>query len=300
MSRESQTGPNQTANQDPGGVFARIFAGLGWRTRSLLEKMRRAKTITETAVRQALGSRESDQKLIGDSQDFWNDASDRSLKQNSHWRGVGIFADDSRWLALGQGHLEMYEAFARALSLKHPPSRIVEWGCGGGMNAVHFGPLAEEFFGIDISSASLEECGRQMNAAGLGNFKPVLIDAANPEAALEKVGVQCDLLLSTYVFELLPTPDYGLRVLKIAHSLLAPEGLMMVQVKYNEGDWKTRSKGWAYAKNLAWNATYRIEEFWQAAERCGFTPKMITLMPKQPLVNDGNYAYFALQKQGAA
>jgi SAM-dependent methyltransferase len=298
MARESQLGPNHSENQSASGLFARITAGLGWRARAVLERAHRAKTTLSVAFRQTLGSRESETKLIGDSQEYWNDTSDRTLKQNSHWRGVGIFADDSRWLALGQGHLEMYEAFARALGVKHPLKRIVEWGCGGGMNAVHFGPLAEEFYGIDISSASLEECGRQMNAAGLHNFKPVLIDAADPEAALERVEGLCNLLISTYVFELLPTPEYGLRVLSIAHELLAPEGIMMVQVKYHEGDWKTRSKGWAYVKNLAWNATYRIEEFWQAAERCGFTPKMITLLPKQPLVNDGNYAYFLLQKRG--
>jgi SAM-dependent methyltransferase len=183
------------------------------------------------------------------------------------------------------------------LEIRHPLKRIVEWGCGGGMNAVHFGPLVDEFYGVDISSASLDECRRQMTEAGLHNFRPVLIDAANPEAALEQVEGQCELLLSTYVFELLPTPEYGLRVLRIAYELLAPDGIVMVQVKYNEGDWKTRSQGWAYIKSLAWNATYRIEEFWQATEKCGFTPKMITLLPKQPLVNDRNYAYFLLQKE---
>jgi hypothetical protein len=107
----------------------------------------------------------------------------------------------------------------------------------------------------------------------------------------------CDLLISTYVFELLPTPEYGLRVLRIASELLAPGGIAVIQVKYSEGNWKTKSHGWAYVKNLAWNATYRIEEFWQAAGRCGLTPKMVTLLPKQPLVNDRNYAYFLLQKR---
>jgi SAM-dependent methyltransferase len=296
MSQESQQRSSHLERENEGGLLARAKAGLGWRVRALGEKLRSVKTAAGIAVRQALGSREAETKLIGDSQKYWNDLSDQSLRQNSHWRGVGIFTDDSRWLALGRGHLELYDRFARALEVKHPLKRIVEWGCGGGMNAVHFGPLAEDFYGVDISPASLDECGKQMSAQGLDNFRPVLIDAADPEAALKLGKGTCDLLISTYVFELLPTPEYGLRVLRIAHELLAPKGLALIQVKYDEGSWKTRSQGWDYVKSLAWNATYRIEEFWHAAEQCGFTPQLITLLPKQPLVNDRNYAYFLLQK----
>ena len=277
--------------------FSWFSSGIGWRARTFLEKARRATTVLEIVVRNAIG--ESETKLIGASQAYWNDPSDQSLKQNSHWRGVGIFGDDSRWLALGREHLQLYEAFARVLDLKQSLKRIVEWGCGGGINAVHFGRLANEFYGIDISSSSLEECERQMIAAGLRNFTPVLIDAADPEAVLGLVQGSCDLFVSTYLFELLPTPEYGTRILRIAHELLAAGGIAIIQIKYSEADRTTTSRRWAYAKNLAWNATYRIEEFWLAAQRCGFTPKMVTLQPQQPLVNDRNYAYFLLLKEGA-
>jgi SAM-dependent methyltransferase len=273
-----------------------IAAGLGWRLRAWLGKAREARWAAGNAVRHALGFEVAEPSLIQDSQIYWNDSPDRSLKQNSHWRGVGIFQDDERWLSLGSGHLQMYQEFAQSLRTRAPLRRIVEWGCGGGMNAVHFGALAEEFFGIDISSASLEECHKQMSWAGLHNFRPVLIDAAKPEAAIDLMGGPCDLLISTYVFELLPTPEYGLRVLKIALEFLRPGGTAMIQIKYDEGNWKTRSKRWNYARNLAWNATYRIEEFWQAAEQIGLIPKMVKLLPRQPLVNDRNYAYYFLQK----
>jgi cyclopropane fatty-acyl-phospholipid synthase-like methyltransferase len=295
---------SQRRTKVPGGrairrPFSWLSDGLGWRVRALLQDARRAKTALEIVLRRAVGFRESETKLIDDSQTYWNDPTDRSLKQNSHWRGVGIFADDSRWLALGREHFELYQVFVRAIDLKHPIRRIAEWGCGGGMNAVHFAPLADEFYGIDISSSSLEECGRQMTAAGLQNFTPVLVDAADPEAAIGQVQEPCDLFISTYVFELLPTPEYGIRVLLIAHKLLAPGGIAMIQIKYSEADAKTQSRAWAYASNLAWNATYRIEEFWQAAQQCGFSPKMVTLQPQQPMVNDRNYAYFLLQKKSA-
>jgi len=126
---------------------------------------------------------------------------------------------------------------------------------------------------------------------------PVLVDAADPEAALGRVQGPCDLFISTYVFELLPTPEYGIRVLRIAYELLAPGGMAMVQIKYKEANLTTASRRWGYARNLAWNATYRIEEFWLLAQECGFSPKMVTLLPEQPLVNDRNYAYFLLLKQ---
>ena len=52
------------------------------------------------------------------------------------------------------------------------------------------------------------------------------------------------------------------------------------------------------ARQMKSAATNRIEEFWEAARQCGFIPKMITLLPKQPLVSDRNYAYFFLLKKG--
>jgi Methyltransferase domain len=290
---QDKDGPSDDGTQRP---LSWLSGGLGWRLRAMVQKARSAKVAIEFAVRNVTGLNETETKLIGDSQAYWNDQADSSLRQNSHWRGVGIFADDTRWLALGREHLKFYEEFARVVDLKYPLKRIVEWGCGGGMNAVHFGSLADEFCGVDISPSSLAECGKQMNTVGLHNFTPILVDAAAPESALSCLGGPCDVFISTYVFELLPTPGYGIRILRIANEMLAAGGIAMIQIKYSEGDATTRSRAWAYAKNLAWNATYRIEDFWQAAQQCGLTPRMVTLQPRQPLVNDRNYAYFLLQK----
>ena len=87
-----------------------------------------------------------------------------------------------------------------------------------------------------------------------------------------------------------------MRVLTIAYKALAPGGIAVIQIKYHSGDWRTEARRWGYGKNLSWNATYRIEDFWTATSDCGFTPRMITLVPQQPLVSDRNYAYFLLQK----
>ena len=290
----------QTIGRAIGTPLSWFTEGVSWRTRALAQKVRMARTAMEIVMRHAVGLTETENKLIVDSQAYWNNSFDPSRKQNSHWRGVGRFAEDSSWLAIGLDHLRLYEEFARVVNLKQPLRRVVEWGCGGGMNAVHFGRLADEFYGVDISSSSLEECARQMTAFGLSNFRPILIDAANPEELLDRVQGHCDLFISMYVFELLPTPEYGIRILRIAYEMLAAGGISIIQIKYCEGNAKTRSRAWAYAKNLGWNATYRIEEFWEATQQCGFTPKMLTLLPRQPLVNDQNYAYFLLQKASTA
>jgi SAM-dependent methyltransferase len=293
--------PASVEDKGFGKGIPRLFRdGVRWRLRVLVDKVHDARLESKALFRELAGLKESEAKLVKDSQSYWSDPTNRTYEQNSHWRGVGIFADDSRWLALGREHLQLYEQFARLMNVRAPLKRIVEWGCGGGVNAVHFGRLADEFYGVDISAASLGECERQMKSTGLGNFVPIMIDAQNPEAAIAGIEGTCDLLISTYVFELLPTPEYGLRVLKIARELLAPGGLAMVQIKYSEGDWKTRSQRWGYVRNLAWNATYRIEEFWQAADKCGLAPQAVKLLPTQPLVHDRNYAYFLLQKSPGA
>ena len=255
-------------------------------------RVRRAKHALESLARHALSLQQSETRLISDAQRFWNNPSNESLKQHSHWQGMGIFADDSRWLEIGRAHFRLYEEFSRLVAVKAPLKRIVDWGCGGGMNAVQLGPEADELYGVDISPASLEECSRQMASVGLKNFVPVLIEASDPEIALGRVLGPCDLFFSAYVFELLPSPEYGIRVLTIAHKMLAPGGMAIIQVKYNDGNWRTESRRWGYGSNFASNATYRIEEFWLAAERCGFTPKMVTLVPKQPLVDERNLRIF--------
>ena len=182
------------------------------------------------------------------------------------------------------------------IGLEQPAKRVVEWGCGGGANAVHFAREAEQFVGVDVSQASLDECGRQLNGEGLGDrWTPVLADVENPEAAAARIE-PCDLFLCVYVFELIPGPEYGERLLRIARDRLHPGGMALVQIKYATDDWRTRPRRWAYKLNLANTTTFRIEAFWQLAENCGLTPRAVTLVPEDRLVGDERYAYFLLMK----
>lgn len=250
----------------------------------------------EYFARNALGLVESEDKLVKDSQEFWNNQQDADLhKYTSHWRGGGVFKDDEQWLRVGRGHVALFEQFAKSVDLQTPVNRIVEWGCGGGANAVAFAPLCREFVGVDIAQSSLDECSKQMKSFGYDYFKPVLIDAAKPEGAVTQTDT-CDVFVCVYVFEALPTPEYGMRILKLAHTLIRDGGLAMIQIKYPSNAARTRSRRWNYAKNLANNVTYGLEEFWIEAQKIGFTPKAISLVPKVEELHDERYAYFALSK----
>ena len=108
----------------------------------------------------------------------------------------------------------------------------------------------------------------------------------------------CELFLCFYVFELLPTPEYGLRLLNIARQLLVPGGVAVIQIKYSTSDRWTKSHVRDYHRNVANMTTYAIDEFWIHAAGAGFEPRSVALVPKNRL--DERYAYFALARPSAA
>src|SRR5580658_7133768 len=83
--------------------------------------LRRAWHGSEIVVRRAVHLDQSHHRLINDAQRYWNDPKIKDLKQSSHWRGTGIFADEQRWQTLGREHFCLYQAFARAIDFQRPP-----------------------------------------------------------------------------------------------------------------------------------------------------------------------------------
>jgi SAM-dependent methyltransferase len=260
------------------------------RVRSLL---RRGRPLID-GIRHLLRWYEPEEKITRDAQQYWDTPPEDRRALYAHWRAG--FDDAATWLAIGRETFELFQTFARSAEFPLPPARVVEWGSGGGANAVHFAKIATDFYGVDITQASLDECGRQMADAGLNNFRPVLINAAAPEAALAAIPTGCDLFICFYVFEVFPTPEYGLKVLRVAADLLRPGGLAVVQIKY-PNSLGTRSRRWGYRFGVASMTTYRLDEFWEASKSCGFKPHAVSLMPKAPLVSDERYAYFVLIKE---
>lgn len=246
----------------------------------------------------AAGLGHDESRIAADSQQYWNDPSGSHWKGDSHWRDAGTFADNDIWSRIGARHLEMFDRGARAVQFDRPLARVVEWGCGGGANAVHFAPRSGEYIGVDVAADSLAECARQTAAVCDTPFTPVLVEVADPEKALPEIGGNCDLFLSFYVFELIPTPQYGERILRIAYETLAPGGAALIQIKYGLGTWLTRPRRRGYRSGLADMTTYQISEFWELAQRCGFTPELVELVPKGDL--DERYAYFFLTRPGPA
>lgn len=249
-------------------------------------------------LRDRLKLYESESKLKSDNQDYWNRAfnSTTTLAQDSHWKDHGKFEDEQRWLRLGKEHLDLIRTYSSVLQLNFPLNQIVEWGCGGGANAVHFAPLTEMFIGVDITAESLEECNRQIINIGLSNFVPVLINATTPESVLNEPIKDVDLFICTYVFELIPSQSYGLQILKLANAMLKDNGIAFIQIRYSDGKRWLKPKRWGYSQHPYIMNTYTLEDFWEKTKECGFEPIGIYLKPHQPLVNDSYYAYYFLKK----
>jgi hypothetical protein len=236
----------------------------------------------------------SEEAIAAEAQTYWNEGGQGRWMADSHWRGAEPFESGDLWGRIGRRHLEMFQQAAKLLDVSLSPDRVVEWGCGGGANAVQFAPNAQEFIGVDVSAQSLEECARQLAACCDTPFRPVLIDVGQPERALRKIDESCDVFLSFYVFELLPSPAYGERILRIARDLLVPGGLALIQIKYDVGSWRTKPRRWSYRSQAANMTTYPIHTFWELAARCGLEPRYVQLVPADEL--DERYAYFVLVK----
>jgi polysaccharide pyruvyl transferase WcaK-like protein/SAM-dependent methyltransferase len=255
--------------------------------------LRRAEGKLQRALA-TVGAVQGEARIAGDAQAYWTESDGKRWRSESHWRDADAFAANDVWSAIGRRHLEMVESGARSLGVEPRWDRVLEWGCGGGANAVHFAPRAGEFIGVEVSAETVAECGRQVAAVCDTPFRPVLVDVADPESAVEQVGGPVDLFLCTYVFELIPTPEYGARLLRIAQQLLAPGGLAMVQIKYDDGRWSSRPRRRAYRTGVAEMTTYGIAPFWELAQRCGLTPHRVELVPRDEL--DERYAYFLLSR----
>lgn len=268
---------------------------------SAVARARHLASRTEDVLQRSLGIvgfRQSESAIAVDSQRYWTQPAARRWQSNSHWRDSSAFEGNDLWSRIGLDHLAMFEAGARMVGSAGPWNRIVDWGCGGGANAVRFAPLAQEFIGVDISPETLRECGRQVAEICDTPFRAVAVDVGAPEAALGRIGGRCDVFLCFYVFELIPSPEYGERILRIAQQLLAPGGLALIQIKYDSGRWRTRPRRRAYRTGLAEMTTYPIDTFWQLATKCGLTPQMVRLVPENAL--DERYAYFLLTREDDA
>jgi Methyltransferase domain len=258
---------------------------------AIKRQLRPLRDRVEVAIRRP----QDEGKLAYDAQAYWR-GDHAILPQYSHWRGTGVFDDDERWVGMGQRHLELYRRLARMAGKPEQIGTIVEWGCGGGANAVPFAGLSSTFVGVDVSRTSLDECGRQLAAVSFQNYVPVEIDVADPERVLDVLTGPADLFLCTYVFEMLPSVAYGYRLLRLARRLLAEDGTALIQIKCTDGSWETRPRPFSYRRNVTQITAYALEQFWIEAQRIGFMPLAVALVPHDEFTGDVHYAYLLMVK----
>lgn len=241
------------------------------------------------------GFAQSPARLQRDAARYWTGHRDDRWRNNSHWRDGSQFDGTGAWEAVGREHVALYQRLRQASVVDAaPPERIVDWGCGGGANAIAFASVAAELVGVDVSPESVDECARQVAAASPHTrFTGITANMDDPEAAAARIPWSASLFLCLYVLELVPTREYGLRLMQIAKDLLAPGGQAFVQVKYTTGSWRTRTRRRGYRLAIA-DTTWRVEEFWAATGELGLRPEAVALVPHNGL--DERYAYFLLSK----
>ena len=147
----------------------------------------------------------------------------------SHWLGEGRWADEVGWRRIGEEHFELHRTLLKLAGRREPIRTMMEWGQGGGANAIRFASDVSTYIGVDISDPNLKEVRRQLESRGHFNFRGILIDAAKPESVLVDCDQRLDFFMSTAVFQHFPNKEYGIRVTKIAHQLLADDGIAMIR-----------------------------------------------------------------------
>ena len=241
----------------------------------------------------ALGGRHSEERLIGDATVFWARRDDPRWSDRSHWRG-GSVIDDERFDAIGAESLAIFDRLAATLGHVPDLGCVLEWGVGGGANAVHFAPRATRFVAVDVNPDSTAEAARLVARTCDTPVTPVVVEVADPQVVHDHVpACTVDLFVCIYVLELVPSPEYGLRVMRQAADLMRPGALAFVQIKYSTGAASTAPPRRNYRYFSADMTTYRLEEFWTAMEGIGLRPLVMSLVPENAL--DRRYGYFLLQ-----
>jgi len=266
----------------------------------MMHKILRAGRLGEDRVRQILHLNESESRLASDAQEFWTRPPNEKNNFWWHWRGSGVYTDQ-QWLAIGRKHLEMYRRWERMLGINEPLRKVVDWGTGGGANAVAFAPECETFYGVEPSADALKETKKQLALANtttksMAKFVPVQLNITTPEEVMNVIPRDIDLFYCLYVYEVFPSKEYGQRILELGRDMLKPGGCAYIQIKYQTDSWTTRSRRWGYKRGVASMVSYRVEEMWEMGEAIGMTPEAMHLVPKPAEVPDFRYAYYLFRK----
>lgn len=239
-----------------------------------------------------VASADAEEAIIAEAGEFWARPMERpGVQDMAHWPGAGRWADLEKWKAIGMGTLGHLKTLCILTGHSLPVRSLVEWGPGGGANVVALESLTSRFYGVDISASTLDICGKVATQIGFAGFSPICIDIAAPEQVVSQIPEPVELFLSTAVFQHFPSRAYTQRVLRIASRLLAPDGVALIQTRYDDGSEQMRPKQGDYSANVVQFLSFRVEEFWALAATCGFEPLAVHLDPSV------SYAYYYMTKR---
>jgi 2-polyprenyl-3-methyl-5-hydroxy-6-metoxy-1,4-benzoquinol methylase len=228
-------------------------------------------------VRQLKDWMKNSENLEKASGHYWNMSSmDARVKDQSHWCGAQRWRHD-RWFDYGDFYFNLALKYLQGFASQNfihelAHKTALEWGCGGGAIVR---PLCGNFakvYGVDISQATLDECEKQMQKMGYGNFTKVCFSSQDPENVLQGVEkASVDLIISVGVFQHFPSKHYTRRVLGVMEKILEKNGYALLQVRYFDGSPKLRQKDRDYAQNVIYMTSFTVEEFADQLKDAGFS-----------------------------
>jgi cyclopropane fatty-acyl-phospholipid synthase-like methyltransferase len=150
---------------------------------------------------------------------------------------------------------------------KLPVGTIVEWGCGGGANAVALAQDCERYIAIDAVESRREAIG-----ATCPDAEFIAIDIAEPEQA-EAATASADLFVSSWCFNHFDTVDYGRRVLRVASNMMAHGGALLVHAGISDD--KTAGDGAEYVRRWSRACAWTTRGWLDDIKAAGFQPLRI-------------------------
>jgi len=201
----------------------------------------------------------------------WDDLANETKRQDfSHYRGVGRYADEVAWRAVGESSLARLRRLV-PVQFWTRPLRALEWGPGGGSNISALCRVSQTVWGVDISQKNLEECARVLPQETRDRFRAVHLqdDLGQVRKAVTE---PLDIFLSTAVFQHFPSKAFGRDVLHLASDLMRDGAIGLIQIRYDNGAEKYRPNSGLdeYAGRFITATSYAIDEFAQMLSEAGF------------------------------
>lgn len=208
--------------------------------------------------------------------EVWDaEAHEASVQDNSHYRGVGRWANDALWRSIGEQSLatvnQMLQVYGLGAGYWTKARTILEWGPGGGSNPFAFRRFVSIYYGVDISQPNLDEADRVLRAYNCDMFQKVYLRETLTEV-MDAVKQPIDVFLSTAVFQHFPSQQYGIDVLRCARELMAHDAIGFVQIRFSNGNLKFEGindlKDYR-AQHITANS-YGLDEFYDVLKEAGF------------------------------